>query len=341
MKKFKYLYIGVLSAILSGTFTSCEDYLDVNKNLALVEETTEQNQIRLSNGQVYEVEEYLRDNKKRLEQLKALMMKEEQSTEEIATQWPHFETSLIKLKSLHQSLMLQLQKDAGRFGWEDLDELLNEKQKALVLLEKDHGYIAKLLKDKDHPASAVNLKMKEWVQASLNIQNDLNAASDQLSSARSDEERARNQLLKLQLIVSEIQFKIRKFKIPVISKQYETDVLQSHQYVSSIDKLLKDPVIDIKLLNATVNDAIDYIYKLYNNVNNLIGTAEMVENAIVYGNKYRSLSPQVDTLLTRSELLYRNGDYTQALKYSIEAVESVQPHHFDGLIKENAKSVSE
>ena len=28
MKKFKYLYIGVLSAILSGTFTSCEDYLD-------------------------------------------------------------------------------------------------------------------------------------------------------------------------------------------------------------------------------------------------------------------------------------------------------------------------
>ena len=32
MKKFKYLYIGVLSAILSGTFTSCEDYLDVNKN---------------------------------------------------------------------------------------------------------------------------------------------------------------------------------------------------------------------------------------------------------------------------------------------------------------------
>ena len=32
MKKFKYLYIGVLSAILSCTFTSCEDYLDVNKN---------------------------------------------------------------------------------------------------------------------------------------------------------------------------------------------------------------------------------------------------------------------------------------------------------------------
>lgn len=32
MKKFKYLYIGVLSTILSGMFTSCESYLDVNEN---------------------------------------------------------------------------------------------------------------------------------------------------------------------------------------------------------------------------------------------------------------------------------------------------------------------
>ena len=32
MKKIKYLYIGVLSTVLSGMFTSCENYLDVNEN---------------------------------------------------------------------------------------------------------------------------------------------------------------------------------------------------------------------------------------------------------------------------------------------------------------------
>ena len=32
MKKIKYLYIGVLSTVLSGLFTSCENYLDVNEN---------------------------------------------------------------------------------------------------------------------------------------------------------------------------------------------------------------------------------------------------------------------------------------------------------------------
>lgn len=32
MKRFKYIYIGILSTILSGTFVSCESYLDVNQN---------------------------------------------------------------------------------------------------------------------------------------------------------------------------------------------------------------------------------------------------------------------------------------------------------------------
>lgn len=32
MKNFKYIYIGVLSTLLSGTFVSCENYLDINEN---------------------------------------------------------------------------------------------------------------------------------------------------------------------------------------------------------------------------------------------------------------------------------------------------------------------
>jgi septation ring formation regulator len=75
-------------------------------------------------------------------------------------------------------------------------------------------------------------------------------------------------------------------------------------------------------------------------VNNLVGTVEMIENAIVYGNKYRSLDPELDTQLTRAELLYRNGDYTQGIKVAIAAIEAVQPKHFEGLIKENAKSAN-
>ena len=182
------------------------------------------------------------------------------------------------------------------------------------------------------------LKLKESFQDVHNAKNDLSHAFDRLSSARNDEDRAKKQLLKLHLIMNEIQVKIRKFKLPVISETYEGDLRKSYQYVNSIAKLLEESPLDIQLLNATVNDAIDHIYKLYNNVNNLVGTVEMIENTIVYGNKYRSQDAELDTQLTRAELLFRNGDYTQAIKVAIAAVEAVQPKHFEGLIKENAKS---
>ena len=39
----------------------------------------------------------------------------------------------------------------------------------------------------------------------------------------------------------------------------------------------------------------------------------MVENTIVFGNRYRSTYADIDSELTRSELSFRNGEYTQAL----------------------------
>ena len=74
-------------------------------------------------------------------------------------------------------------------------------------------------------------------------------------------------------------------------------------------------------MNATLNDAIDYIYKLYNNVNNLVAMAIMVENTIVFGNKYRSTYPDIDSELTRAELCFRNGEYTQALTVALATIE--------------------
>ena len=92
------------------------------------------------------------------------------------------------------------------------------------------------------------------------------------------------------------------------------------------------------MLNTTLNDAIDFIYKLWNNVNNVVGTAIMVENTIVFGNKYRSTYSDIDSELTRAELCFRNGEYTQALKIAIATIEKIHPGSYEKLIKENASA---
>jgi len=313
-------------------------HLEVENNLALIQETTQQDQISLSRCQVTAVQEHLRENQKRLAQLLTSLQKEETAKEDVSKHLELLGSGLSEIKSMHGQLTEHLKKDAGRFGWENLNDLLIEKQKSIGLLESALLQSTKVVEENSMPSSKLMLKLKESLQDVHNAKNDLSHAFERLSSARNDEDRAKKQLLKLHLIMNEIQVKIRKFKLPVISETYEGDLRKSYQYVNSIAKLLEESPLDIQLLNATVNDAIDHIYKLYNNVNNLVGTVEMIENTIVYGNKYRSQDPELDTQLTRAELLFRNGDYTQAIKVAIAAVEAVQPKHFEGLIKENAKS---
>ena len=313
-------------------------HLEVENNLALIQETTQQDQISLSRCQVTAVQEHLRENQKRLAQLLTSLQKEETAKEDVSKHIELLGSGLTEIKNMHGQLTEHLKKDAGRFGWENLNDLLIEKQKSIGLLEASLLQSTKVVEENSMPSSSLMLKLKESLQDVHNVKNDLSHAFDRLSSARNDEDRAKKQLLKLHLIMNEIQVKIRKFKLPVISETYEGDLRKSYQYVNSIAKLLEESPLDIQLLNATVNDAIDHIYKLYNNVNNLVGTVEMIENTIVYGNKYRSQDAELDTQLTRAELLFRNGDYTQAIKVAIAAVEAVQPKHFEGLIKENAKS---
>ena len=71
-----------------------------------------------------------------------------------------------------------------------------------------------------------------------------------------------------------------------------------------------------------------------------MGTAVMVENAIVFGNRYRSTYQDVDSDLTRAELCFRNGEYTNALKLAIATIEKLHPNTFESLIKGNATSAN-
>jgi len=189
------------------------------------------------------------------------------------------------------------------------------------------------------PGSALLVSVKDLIQDVSITVDQLNQVKASIESAKSDEERAAKQLMKLYLIMNEVQVKIRKYKLPNISSAYDGDIAKGYTIIQTIDKLLGETPLNISVLNASVNEAIDVVYRLYNNVNNLVGTVEMIENTVVYANKYRPYNAELDAQMTRVELLFRNGDFTAAIKLALSAVENIQPTHYDTLIKENAQSV--
>lgn len=315
-------------------------HLEVEKNLILITDALKDDLDSLQSGTCLDVADHLANYRKRLIQLNDQVLKEGLAFDELN----HVIDEIQDLSQFAEENLVSIKdacsKMSVRFGMENLiAKLDSEDIKLKTLINKKAAIVTKL--EAEDSSAVDNLyALKEILQ-------DLHACTDAigqmkeiLDNARSDEERAKKQLLKLQLIMNEMQVKIRKNKLPAISDTYDTDLEKAFEYVRSIEKLLQETPLNVQLLNATLKDAIDFVYKLYNNVNNVVGMAVMVENTIVFGNKYRSTYSDIDSELTRAELCFRNGEYTQALTIAIATIEKIHPGSYESLIKENAKSAA-
>lgn len=158
------------------------------------------------------------------------------------------------------------------------------------------------------------------------------------SSLRLEEKRALDELDNINIVLLEIKSEIKNKHLPMISESYKDYIDDSYQKADEIMKFIRHRPIDLKRLSEQVDAARDVIYKLYDNVHNLIVTAEMVEEAIIYGNRYRSSFLEVNTELAKAELLFRNGEYTKALSTAVDIIEKIDPGSYEMLINKNTKS---
>ena len=314
-------------------------HLEVKKNLDLVAEATREDVANLNRCVLKSVPEHLKENTTRLAQLLDQLRKEQQSHTEVHQALTQADERIKAGQALHDRLITITRREAKRLGMTDLTHQLSDQATLLDRFAEDQLRMARLFESRTMPSSALLVSVKDLIQDVSITVDQLNQVKSTVESAKSDEDRANKQLLKLYLIMNEVQVKIRKYKLPNISAAYDGDITKAYTIIHTIDKLLDESPLNIPILNATVNDAIDVVYRLYNNVNNLVGTVEMIENTVVYANKYRPYHPELDAQMTRVELLFRNGDYTAAIKLALTAVESIQPTQYDTLIKENAQSV--
>ncbi len=146
------------------------------------------------------------------------------------------------------------------------------------------------------------------------------------------EKRALDELDNISIVLLEIKSEISNNNLPMINESYKDYIEDSYAKAEAILKVTRIRPINLEELSLTVDAARDVIYKLYDNVHHLIVTAQMVEEAIMFGNRYRHSFLEVNTELTRAELLYRNGEYTNALKVAVDIIEKIAPGSYEKLI---------
>ena len=154
------------------------------------------------------------------------------------------------------------------------------------------------------------------------------------------EKRALDELENINIVLLEIKSQIKNKQLPTINESYKEYIADSYKKASEIQFLCKSRPIVLENLSTQVDTARDIIYKLYENIHNLIVTADMVEEAIVYGNRYRSSFLEVNTELTKAEVLFKNGEYTKALTIAVDIIEKIKPGSYEKLIKKSKKAMA-
>jgi len=242
---------------------------------------------------------------------------------------------VVKLEKIMNDLYLQL--DDLKISYDltkDELEVLYNINKDLEELHKDYDTLMAHNKKKTFAYSKLNKEAEILNVKASKIEDRLDYCLETLGTMKDDELRAREQLKEIKILLKQAKYRIREYKLPVITNNYFIELQDASDSIKEIIKELDKKPINIGILNTRVDTARDLVLKLYNTTNEMIKTAKMAEMAIVYGNRYRSEKQELNMGLSRAESLFYKGDYKNSLEISINSIEEVEPGIYDRLLEE-------
>ncbi len=312
-------------------------HLEIEKNLSTLTQMLKADLTKLQNGNMENISENIITYKNRLTQMITSVRSEGEAYDQMKVLSK--ETAELANEANQNAKFVRqgLTSASVKFGLEGMMEQLEKDEADLKRLNDQVPNVIDNVGVYQIPASTVLVSLNELHDGFSVCNDSLKEMRFKIEAVTSDEDRIRKELVKLQIIMNQMQVKIRKYKLPNISDTYQMDMKKADEYITKLQTMVDETPINIQLVSSVLQDALDFIYKLYNNVNNVVGTVAMVENTIVFGNRYRSTYADIDSELTRSELCFRNGEYTQALTIAIATIEKIHPGNYESMIKENAK----
>lgn len=252
--------------------------------------------------------------------------KEKTSRKEYEEESDIFTKKLEKVNKIVTDIYGQMNEIKSMYDLTDQDiKVIDEVNSRLQSINEDYKNALIELNKKENPYSKMVKVLENLTLRLAEVDDDLDSSLKSLGNMYEDEVRAREQLDEIQELLNQSKIRIRGYKLPIIGNEYFVQLTEANEAILEIIKELEKKPISIRILNTRVDTARDLVLKLYNTTNEMIKTARLVEDAIIYGNRFRKDNTEIDKGLSRAEVLFYKGNYKKALEVSFDTLDTFDP----------------
>lgn len=298
-----------------------------------VDKQMEESIARVKNVDIKGAAEVLEPLTGLIEELVIDLGKELDSYKQFKEKWRESYNELQRLTDVYQNTMKEYRRLITEFVIDEEEVVISKKYEEFKQIQKDANDLIEQM-ESGHFAYANMLEHVENLYDRM-MQHDayLEEFKKQKEDIDTKNQKTEELLENINIVLLEIKSEIKNEHLPLVNDSYRDYIADSYNKVEEIKRFKAHKPVVLNELCAKVEGARDVIYKLYDNVHNMIVTAGMVEDAIVYANRYRSMFLEVNTELTKAEVLFRNGEYRNALQVAVDILERLEPGKYEELIK--------
>lgn len=290
----------------------------------------------LTRAKVLNINDSLFDLRAILEYLDGLFKdfeKEKSARQEFEINNEAFLNRIKKIENLLKNIYDQMDDIKALYDLHEKDlEVIEKINLKLSSIVKEHRHLLRDVKKGENSYLKTNIRLNELVLLLNHLEEDFNMALKTLGNMYDDEVRAHEELENMCDLLNKCKRRVRSYRLPIIHDNYFVEVSEAEEAIQEVVKELENKPIVIKNLNIRVDTARDLVFKLYATTNEIIKCAFLIENLLVYGNRYRD-NKNIDLGLSKVEMLYYRGDYKESFDLLLKVLELENPNMIKRIIK--------
>ena len=225
-----------------------------------------------------------------------------------------FKKKLIKTNKIVSSVYKELDSIRSMYNLkaEEIDSL-NVVKTRLMEVNDNYKKIITDLKSQETNFLTANKELIDVNSILIELSDDLDKLLKSLGNMYEDEQRAREQLNEIEKLLRDSKGILNKYNFPSVNKELFIEIKEANEAVYEVIKELKEKPIKINTLNTRVDTARDLALKVYTHVNDMLKKMEVIEELIVFANKYRSESEIISDNLNKASNFFFQGNYNKSL----------------------------